>query len=121
MALGSIYHTFCHSDPKLGKYAEFYCDVLELKLVNRHEIDDNFYLTNGRMNIVLAQWDITNYANTGISRSGPEHFAFKVKDLNVLKSSYSPMIQRDQTLAPQIIGIGPEGKARLEILKQSTS
>lgn len=31
------------------------------------------------------------------------------------------MIQRDQTLAPQIIGIGPEGKARLEILKQSTS
>ena len=101
------------------KCAEFYCDILDLKLVNRHGNDDNFYITDGRMNIVLAQWDITNYANTGIARSGPDHFAFKVENLNDFKVSYSSMIERNQTLAPPGVGIGPEGKARLEMLKQS--
>ena len=100
------------------KCAEFYCDVLQLKLANQKEGDGNYYVTDGRITIVLAPWDITNYANTGISRAGPDHFAFKVESLDSFKDSYQAMINRNLTLIPPPVGMGPEGKARLNFLKR---
>ena len=100
--------------------AEFYCDVLELQPANREEDDENFYVTDGRMTVVLMQWDITNYAGAGISRPGPDHFAFKVESINAFKEDTQAMIDRNQNLGPPGVGIGPEGKARLELFEKST-
>lgn len=100
--------------------AEFYCDVLELQPTNRQEGDDNYYVTDGRMTVVLMPWDITDYANTGISRSGPDHFAFKVESINALKADLNTMVERNQNLRPPEVGIGPEGKARLALFEKST-
>ena len=101
------------------KCAEFYCDVLELSLANKEEGDENYYVTDGRMTVVLAPWDITNYANTGISRSGPDHFGFKVESIEAFKDSQKAMIERNQNLTPPGVGIGPEGKARLEMFEKN--
>jgi catechol 2,3-dioxygenase-like lactoylglutathione lyase family enzyme len=99
--------------------AEFYCDVLELQPANREEGDPNHYVTDGRMTVVLMPWDITNYAGTGISRSGPDHFAFKVESLDEFHKDMQAMIDRNQNLTPPGVGIGPEGKARLELQLKS--
>jgi len=100
------------------KCAEFYSEVLELNLANREEGDENYYLTDGRMTVVLAPWDITRYANTGISRSGPDHIGFKVESIDAFKESCQAMIERNQNLTPPGVGIGPEGRARLEMFKE---
>lgn len=100
--------------------AEFYCDALELQPANRAEDDENFYVTDGRMTVVLTPWDITRYAGTGISRPGPDHFAFKVESVDAFKESMQAMIERNQNLTPPAVGVGPEGKARLELFANST-
>ena len=92
---------------------------MELSLANREEGDENYYVTDGRMTVVLAPWDITNYANTGISRSGPDHFGFKVESIEAFKDSQKAMIERNQNLTPPGVGIGPEGKARLEMFEKN--
>ena len=102
------------------KCAEFYCDVLELQPTNRKEGDENYYVTDGRMTVVLMPWDIMDYADTGISRSGPDHFAFKVESIDALKKDLDAMIERNQNLRPPEVGIGPEGKARLALFERST-
>jgi catechol 2,3-dioxygenase-like lactoylglutathione lyase family enzyme len=100
--------------------AEFYSDVLDLQPGNREEDDENYYLTDGRMTLVLMPWDITKYANTGISRPGPDHFAFKVESIDAFRESFDAMIERNQNLTPPGVGIGPEGRARLELFARST-
>jgi catechol 2,3-dioxygenase-like lactoylglutathione lyase family enzyme len=100
--------------------AEFYCDVLDLQPANRQEGDGNYYVTDGRMTVVLMPWDITDYANTGISRPGPDHFAFKVESVDAFRQDMQAMIERNQNLTPPGVGIGPEGRARLELFAAST-
>ena len=102
------------------KSAEFYCDVLDLQMGNREEGDENYYVSDGRMTVVLMPWDITKYADTGISRAGPDHFAFKVESLDAFKADTAAMIERNQNLTPPGVGIGPEGKARLDLFDRST-
>ena len=98
---------------------KFYCDILGLNMGNREEGDENYYVSDGHMTVVLAPWDITKYANTGISRSGPDHFVFKVESIEKFKESYTAMVERNQNLTPPGVGVGPEGKARLGMLTQS--
>ncbi len=101
------------------KCAEFYSDVLELTPGNREEGDDNYYLTDGRVTLVLMPWDIENYAGTGITRSGPDHFGFKVESLEAFKSDIEEMSGNNPSLTPQTIGMGPEGKARLKLFAET--
>ncbi len=102
------------------KCAEFYCDVLGLQMANREEGDENFYVTDGRMTVVLMPWDITMYAGAGIARPGPDHIAFKVESLDGFKTDYKTMTERNLTLTPPPVGVGPEGKARLDLFDRST-
>src|SRR5262249_2036209 len=55
------------------KIARFYVDVLDLAMANKTENDPNFYVTDGRMTLVIMPWSIMDFAGTGIVRSGPNH------------------------------------------------
>ncbi len=101
------------------KCAEFYAEVFELNLANREPDDENFYLTDGRMTLVVMPWDITKYEGGGISRPGPDHFGFRVDSVDALKKDMQAMIERNQTLMPPPVGIGPEGKVRLKMFDES--
>jgi catechol 2,3-dioxygenase-like lactoylglutathione lyase family enzyme len=100
--------------------AEFYSQVLDLQVGKGEDGDGNFYITDGRMTVVLMPWDIRLYAGMGISRPGPDHFAFRVESIEALKRDFQAMIDRNQTLTPPAVGVGPEGTARLELLQRST-
>jgi catechol 2,3-dioxygenase-like lactoylglutathione lyase family enzyme len=101
------------------KCAEFYCDVLELNLANRVEGDENYYLTDGHMTVVLMPWDIANYEGGGIVRPGPDHFGFKVESLDAFKADIVTMTERNQLLRPLDLGLGPESKARLDLFDRT--
>ncbi len=64
-------------------------------------------------------WDIENYAGTGITRSGPDHFGFKVESLEAFKNDIEEMSGNNPSLTPQTIGMGPEGKARLKLFAET--
>lgn len=99
--------------------AEFYADVFELSLGNREEGDDNYYVSDGRMTLVLMPWDIDLYEGGGICRPGPDHFGFKVESVEAVKKDMAAMAERNQLLAPLPVGIGPEGKARMDMFDRT--
>lgn len=99
--------------------AEFYSDVFELSLGNREEGDENYYVTDGRMTLVLMPWDINLYEGGGICRPGPDHFGFKVESVEAVKKDMEAMAERNQLLAALPVGIGPEGKARMEMFDRT--
>ena len=101
------------------KCAEFYSDVLELQPANRKQGDENYYMTDGRITLVLMPWDIRKYAGTGITRSGPDHFGFKVESVAKLKQDMAAMSDRNPMLSALPIDKGPEGKARLDLFDES--
>ena len=101
------------------KCAEFYSDVLELTPGNRKEGDDNYYLTDGRITLMLMPWDIENYAGTGITRPGPDHFGFKVESLEAFKNDIAEISGNNPYLTPQPLSMGPEGKERLKLFAET--
>ena len=46
------------------KCAEFYCNTLGLSMADRADNDKNYYVSDGRISLVLIPWDITDYAGT---------------------------------------------------------
>ena len=59
--------------------ARFYLDIFEFKQAEKAFEDPNFYLTDGKVTLVIAPWDITDYDGAGIERPGLEHIGFKVE------------------------------------------
>ncbi len=101
------------------KCAEFYADVLELQPANREEGDENYYMTDGRITLVLMPWNIRKFAATGITRPGPDHFGLKVESVAQVKADMEAMSDRNPTISATPIDKGPEGRARLEMFDQT--
>lgn len=101
------------------KLAEFYCDVLGLPLANKAENDPNYYITDGRMTLVLMQWSIEDYAAQGIVRPGPNHIGIQVEDIDKFKSDVGEAAGANPSLAPDIVAMGPEGEALRALLERA--
>ena len=99
--------------------AEFYRDVLELEPRNRAEGDRNHYLSDGHVTLVIMPWHITDYAETGISSPALDHIGFTVESVAKFNADIERVVSANPSLAPQPVGTGPEGKARLELARRS--
>src|SRR5262249_4996980 len=53
-----------------ARLAQFYSEVYELRVLEKKAGDRNFYLSDGRVTLVLMPWSIADYAGTGIARPG---------------------------------------------------
>jgi catechol 2,3-dioxygenase-like lactoylglutathione lyase family enzyme len=94
--------------------AEFYVDILGLRASERTPKDANFYLSDGRVALVLMPWRISDYAGTGIVRPGPDHIGFEVEDLEAVKQRLQALGDNNPHLRPMPLA-GPEGEARLRL------
>jgi catechol 2,3-dioxygenase-like lactoylglutathione lyase family enzyme len=101
------------------KVANFYVDVLDLAMANKAENDPNFYLTDGRMTLVILPWSIMDFAGTGIVRSGPNHIGITVESLDALERDIKKIVSENPSLVPHQISTGPEGEALRKILADS--
>ena len=88
--------------------AEFYCNTLGLTMATRAENDKNYYVSDGRISLVLIPWDIKDYAGTGISRTGPDHMAFKVESYQSFKEDYisfNKKIKKKQNRSDRVVDL----------------
>jgi catechol 2,3-dioxygenase-like lactoylglutathione lyase family enzyme len=98
------------------RLAEFYVEVLGLSLARRKDGEAGFRVTDGRMTLLLLQWDIRLYQGTGIIRPGPDHLGLAVEDLAAFKADVERVAGENPSLYPKQIRLGPEGNARADMV-----
>jgi catechol 2,3-dioxygenase-like lactoylglutathione lyase family enzyme len=96
--------------------AKFYVEALGLSLANKAAGDPNFYLTDGRMTLVLMKWDIRDFAGTGIVRPGPHHIGIRVENLEAFKRDLKKVGNDNPSLEARPLDNGPEGEAIANLL-----
>ncbi|HEY4134202.1 MAG TPA: VOC family protein [Alphaproteobacteria bacterium] len=98
--------------------AQFYSDVLELKVLNKKPGDPNQYLSDGRVTLVLIPWRIDNYLGTSILPTGPDHIGFTVENMEKLKEDLDEIVGVNPIFNPIPVGKGKESGTRLDLLKK---
>lgn len=68
--------------------------ILNYGLFSLPPSDPNFYVTDGRVTLVIAPWDITDYSGAGIERPGLEHIGFKVESVDAVKKDLMALQER---------------------------
>ncbi len=96
--------------------AKFYREIFELKEEDKALEDPNYYLTDGKVTLVINPWDITNFKGTGIERPSLDHVGFKVESIDAVKKDIEDLEKSDPSSAAKPVGQGPEREARLALL-----
>jgi len=94
--------------------AEFYHDIYGLEASQGE--DGKFSLTDGRVTLVLAQWNIMDYTGTGIERPAIEHLDFAVESMTAFKQDLDQLMETRPEMFPTTPKTNTEGQRRYEIL-----
>ncbi|HXI99580.1 MAG TPA: VOC family protein [Micropepsaceae bacterium] len=97
--------------------AEFYMEVFGLKPADRPK-DENFYLTDGRMILMIIPWKISDYYAQDPARTGLDHIGFKVESVDQLKKDMEFLIGENPHMHGRPLGYGSEGEARLKLFQK---
>ncbi|MDX1485863.1 MAG: VOC family protein [Alphaproteobacteria bacterium] len=96
--------------------AAFYADVFDLAALNKAQGDPNFYLSDGRVTLVLVPWSVRDSEGMSIIMPGMDHIGFRVESIEALKGDVEGA-SANPHLRPVGLGIGTEGEARLARFK----
>jgi hypothetical protein len=80
--------------------------------------DSNYYLSDGRITLIVSPWRIEEFAGTGIERPAPEHIGFKVESLAAFRKDVEALSVEYPESAPRPMKPGSEGEARLKLFTQ---
>src|SRR5215471_5113691 len=97
--------------------AHFYAEVFGLPLLNRPS-DDNYYLSDGRVTLVVIPWKIEDYYGQDPARTGLEHIGFKVESVDQVKKDLEFLIGENPHMHGRSLGYGSEGEARLKMFQK---
>ena len=98
--------------------AQFYVDVFELQAQEKPAGDSNFYLSDGKVTLIIMPWNINDYLGSGIERPAIDHLGFKVENVEEFKRGLQTMVGTNPRLSPSPVGAGPEGQARLKLFSK---
>ena len=96
--------------------AAFYRDLFDLKEEEKALEDHNFYLTDGRVILILAPWKMSDFAGAGIDRPGIEHIGYKVESVETVKTELAALREFDPEMRERIISEPKEGERRLALI-----
>jgi len=96
--------------------AAFYRDMLDLKEADKALEDPNFYLTDGKMTLIIAPWKMSDFEGAGIDRPGLEHIGFKVESVEAVKKDLAALRETDSEMRERIISEPSEGERRLALI-----
>jgi catechol 2,3-dioxygenase-like lactoylglutathione lyase family enzyme len=96
--------------------AAFYRDLFDLKESEKALEDPNFYLTDGRMTLIIAQWKMSDFEGAGIDRPGIEHIGFQVESVETLKKELTVLREADPEMRERIIAEPGEGERRMALI-----
>jgi predicted enzyme related to lactoylglutathione lyase len=96
--------------------AEFYRDTFDLQEADKALEDPNFYLTDGRMTLIIAPWKMSDFEGAGIDRPGLEHVGFQVESLATVKKELAALRQADPEMRERIVAEPSEGERRTALI-----
>lgn len=96
--------------------AEFYAEVFGLAWLDRG--DENFYLSDGRVTLVIIPWKISDYYDQDPARTGLDHFGFTVESVEQFKRDLEFITGENPHMRSRALGYGSEGAARLKLLQK---
>jgi predicted enzyme related to lactoylglutathione lyase len=99
--------------------AEFYREVFALLELPRNDGDPNFYLSDGKVMMIIAPWKIKDYQGTGVARPAMDHLGFTVENLETFERDLKELAAANTALAPVPLTTTKENVCRLELLKRS--
>jgi catechol 2,3-dioxygenase-like lactoylglutathione lyase family enzyme len=96
--------------------AEFYRDLFDLKEADKALEDPNFYLTDGKMTLIIAPWKMSDFEGAGIDRPGIEHVGFQVESVERTKKDLEGLRAADNEMRERIIAEPSEGERRAALI-----
>ena len=101
--------------------SQFYAEVFGLAPLDRRKYgneDGNFYLSDGRVTLVIIPWEIADYYGQDPARTGLDHIGFKVESVDQVKKDMEFLIGENPHMRTRALGYGPEGEARLKLFQK---
>ena len=99
-----------------AKIAAFYRDSFDLTEAEKALEDPNFYLTDGKMTLIIAPWKMSDFEGAGIDRPGLEHIGFKVESVELVKTELAALREANAEMRERIISEPSEGERRLALI-----
>jgi len=96
--------------------AQFYVEVFGLTPLNKK--DENWYLSDGRMILMIIPWKITDYYAQDPARTGLDHIGFEVESVEQVKKDMEFLIGENPHMRGRALGYGSEGEARLKLFQK---
>src|SRR5258706_1070828 len=96
--------------------AAFYRDMLDLREADKALEDPNFYLTDGKMTLIVAPWKMSDFEGAGIDRPGIEHLGFQVESVDAVKKDLTMLRENDPEMRERIIAEPSEAERRLALI-----
>jgi hypothetical protein len=87
-------------------------------LTPRNRQDENFYLSDGRVTLMIVQWKMSDYYGQDPARTGLEHIGFKVESVEQIKKDMEFLIGENPHMHGRPLGYGSEGESRLKLFQQ---
>jgi predicted enzyme related to lactoylglutathione lyase len=96
--------------------ASFYRDSFDLKEAEKALEDPNYYLTDGKVTLIIAPWKMSDFEGAGIDRPGLEHVGFKVESLTAVKQDLAALREANPEMNERIVSEPSEGERRLALI-----
>jgi hypothetical protein len=100
--------------------ADFYRDIFQLQDVAKAADDENTYLTDGKVTLIVVPWKIKNYLGQSILPTGMDHLLFTVDNLEQFQDDLDNVIGINPVMNTIPVGRGKEQGARLDLLKRQS-
>jgi catechol 2,3-dioxygenase-like lactoylglutathione lyase family enzyme len=96
--------------------AAFYRDLFDLREEEKALEDPNFYLTDGKVTLVIAPWKMSDFEGAGIDRPGLEHLGFKVESVEAVKKELAALRESNPEMRERVVSEPKEGERRLALI-----
>jgi predicted enzyme related to lactoylglutathione lyase len=96
--------------------AAFYRDSFDLKEADKALEDPNYYLTDGKVTLIIAPWKMSDFEGAGIDRPGLEHVGFKVENMEGVKKDLAALREANPEMRERIVSEPSEGERRLALI-----
>jgi predicted enzyme related to lactoylglutathione lyase len=96
--------------------AAFYRDMLDLQEADKALEDPNFYLTDGKMTLIIAPWKMSDFEGAGIDRPGLEHVGYQVESVEQVKKELAALRESDRDMRERIVSVRDEAERRLALI-----
>jgi catechol 2,3-dioxygenase-like lactoylglutathione lyase family enzyme len=96
--------------------AAFYRDTFDLREAEKALEDPNFYLTDGKVTLIIAPWKMSDFEGAGIDRPGWEHLGFKVENIETFKKDLAALRESNPEMRERIVSEPSEGERRVALI-----